>query len=85
MLRRVMISDYEIKLINKIIFEAIIHGGDSGGPYFTNEDDLISAINKLLDVECMMDKYEIREVDIEDDWGGTYPNIHQIVKKGELS
>lgn len=78
-----MISDYEIKLINKIIFEAIVHGGDSGGPYFTNEDDLISAINKLLDVECMMDKYEIREVDIEDDWGGTYPNIHQIVEKGD--
>lgn len=78
-----MISDYEIKLINKIIFEAIKHGGDSGGPYFTNEDGLISAINKLLDVECMMDEYEVREVDIEADWGRTYPGIHQIVEKGE--
>lgn len=80
-----MISNYEIKLINKIIFEAIKHGGDSGGPYFTNEYSLISAINKLLDAKCITDEYEVREVDIEDDWGGTYPNIHQIVKKGELS
>lgn len=44
---------------------------------------MISAINKLLDAECITDEYEVREVDIEDDWGGTYPNIHQIVKKGE--
>ena len=76
-----MISDCEIKLINKIIFEAIKHGGDSGGPYLTNEDGLVSKINNLLYVECMTDEYEVREVDIEDDWCGTYPNIHQIVEK----
>lgn len=76
-----MISEYEIKLINKIIFEAIKHGGDSGGPYLINEDGLISAINKLLDTECMTDEYEVLELDIEDSWGGTYPDIHQIVEK----
>ncbi len=81
MLRRVMISEYEIKLINKIIFEAIKHGGDNGGPYFINEDGLVSAINKLLDTECMTDEYEVREMDIEDGWGGTHPDIHQIVEK----
>lgn len=78
-----MINEHEIKLINKIIFEAIKHGGDSGGPYFTNKDGLISAINNLLNVECMTDEYEVREVDIEDSWGGTYPDIHQIVEKGK--
>lgn len=78
-----MISEYEIKLVNKIIFEAIKHGGDIGGPYFTNEDGLISAINKLLDIECLADEYEIREIKMEDNdciWSG----IHQIVEKGEL-
>lgn len=82
MLRRVMISEYEIKLINKIIFEAIKHGGDSGGPYFTNEDGLISAINKLLDIERVANEYEIQELTIEEGnniWSG----IHQIVKKGK--
>lgn len=76
-----MISEYEIKLINKIIFEAIKHGGDSGGPYLINEDGLISAIDNFLDLKCMTDEYEIREVDIEESWG-TYPGIHQIVEKG---
>lgn len=28
--------------INKIIEEAVIHGGDTGGAYFTNMDNLVS-------------------------------------------
>jgi len=75
-----MINDYEIKLINTIIFEAIKHGGDYGGPYFTNEDGLISAINKLLDIECMTDKYEIQEIDIKDEYR-IYLGIHQIERR----
>lgn len=78
-----MISEYKIKLINKIIFEAIKHGGDNGGPYLINEDELIYSINKLLDAECMTNAYEVREVDVEDDFGGIYPDIHQIVRKGD--
>ena len=73
-------SEYEIKLINKIIFEAIKHGGDSGGPYFTNEDNLISSINKLLDIECIADKYEVQEFTMKDN-DGIWPGIHQIVEK----
>ena len=75
-----MISDYEIKLINKIIFEAIKHGGDYGGPYFTNEDGLLSAINNLLGIESVADKYEIQEIDIEDECR-IYPGIHQIERR----
>lgn len=75
-----MISEYEIKLINKIIFEAIKHGGDSGGPYLINEDGLISAINKLLDTECMTDEYEVREFTIKQG-NIIWPDIHQIVEK----
>lgn len=31
-----------MKHINEIIEEAVFHGGDSGGPYFSNMDDLVS-------------------------------------------
>lgn len=39
----------EIKLINSIIEEAVIHGGDPGGPYFSNYDALKKAIMNWLD------------------------------------
>ena len=78
-----MISDYEITLINKIIFEAVKHGGDSGGPYLTNKDGLISAINELLNIKCMTDEYEIQEFEIEDD-DSIWPGIYQIVEKGVM-
>ena len=34
--------------LNSLIKEAIDHGGDSGGPYYSNPDDLINATNKIL-------------------------------------
>lgn len=34
--------------INKIIREAIDHGGDSGGAYFTNREKLKSAMGQLI-------------------------------------
>lgn len=37
-----------IEKLNRIIAEAIYHGGDAGGAYYTNRDDLIHAIRDLL-------------------------------------
>ena len=34
--------------LNDIIFEAVTHGGDSGGPYFSNQEDLEKTINNFL-------------------------------------
>lgn len=34
--------------LNRIIEEAILHGGDSGGPYYINKVDLIDAIKSFL-------------------------------------
>lgn len=34
--------------LNKIIEEAIIHGGDYGGAYFINKEELISEIKRFL-------------------------------------
>lgn len=33
--------------LNKIIEEAIYHGGDAGGPYCSNEEDLVEAMNRF--------------------------------------
>lgn len=36
------------RYFNNIISEAITHGGDTGGPYFVNEEGLKEAINNFL-------------------------------------
>ena len=48
----------EIELINKIIYEAIIHGGDSGGPYNINFEDLEKSVNNWLKFKNLTDEYK---------------------------
>ena len=38
----------ELSLINNIVEQAIYHGGDIGGPYFSNRDSLCEAMKKYL-------------------------------------
>ena len=38
----------ELSLINNIVEQAIYHGGDIGGPYFSNRDGLCEAMEKYL-------------------------------------
>ena len=65
----------EIKLINDIIAESIIHGADSGGSYEQNEENLTVAVNKWLRFKGISDKYILKErVDVGDGW-----HVHQIV------
>jgi len=47
------LKEIGIDLINKIIEEAIYHGGDPGGPYFCNEKRLEGAVRELSEaLEC---------------------------------
>lgn len=41
-------DEKEIALLNSIINEAVYYGGDSGGPYCTDPDDVISYMNEYL-------------------------------------
>ena len=43
-----MTIEKEISLINKIIAESIIHGGDDGGSYGSNRNWVVEAINEWL-------------------------------------
>ena len=40
-------TDILIDYINKIIEESVIHGGDAGGSYNTNEEDLVSIMTEF--------------------------------------
>lgn len=62
----------EIKIINKIIEEAVWHGADAGGSYDSNDVDLIAAINKWLIFKGLVNRYTVKEVITEDGFMQTY-------------
>ena len=43
-----MIDEKVIEWVNKIIHEAIEHGGDSGGAYFSNKECLVNTMKHFL-------------------------------------
>lgn len=69
----------EIKNINQIIIESVIHGADSGGSYDSNENNLINSINNWLELKDLKGKYEVKEVEVHIRKRLWF--IHQIVKK----
>lgn len=73
--------DKEIKLVNRIILEAIVHGADAGGSYAQNEEGLKRSITRWLKYKGFDDKYTIKEKDVEK-WQGDWPAL-QIVPKGK--
>lgn len=69
-----------INFINNIIIQAIIHGGDSGGPYCCNEKKLYNSIKQLIIQNNLEHDYEIAFLRV-DGYGDKFP---QIILKGEL-
>lgn len=71
----------ELRLLNKIIKESIDHGGDSGGPYLTNEKDLIQAMKDYIKYKNKQDIWNVEIVEVD----GYLPKIPQFVllAKGE--
>ena len=64
--------DLEVDIINNIIKTAIDHGGDIGGPYFSNKENLIQSIEFWIKFRCMNDSFEVRN----------YPNgLIKIVRR----
>lgn len=56
----------EIKLVNRIIAEAVWHGADSGGSYDQNEEELVKSIGEWLAFKGLCDKYTLKESENED-------------------
>ena len=49
--------DHEMKLVNQMIEEAVMHGGDSGGAYFTNGKKLNDAVLEWLKTRNLSEYY----------------------------
>lgn len=52
-----MNMDKVIEAINKVVYEAVDHGGDAGGAYFGNPDGLSDALCNLLFQLGVADEY----------------------------
>lgn len=70
----------EIRIINKIIFEAIVHGGDPGGPYYINEEDLLASMYRWINFRGLSEEYGVGNMSISTDHG-VYHYIPQIVRR----
>lgn len=68
-------AEEAIDVINKLIFESIIHGGDSGGPYCLNEENVLDAINEWIVHVHLSDKYTAKTILVY----ANYPAVPQIV------
>mgnify|MGYP003304588322 CR=1 FL=1 len=72
----------EIELLNKIIAYSIANGGDSGGPYFSCENDLYQILNDYIWYRNWQDGFIVKPQDValtHDNYKAIYPNIPQIV------
>ena len=65
-----------IKCLNKVLVEAIYHGGDGGGAYFTNEDALLKSLKELLECLNLTDVCKIYE-----DENNFMPQLKEILAK----
>ena len=71
----------EIRIINNIVVQAIIHGGDPGGSYDTNEENLVSVLNDWLECKNLFGKYVVI---IDDNVKGCASATPQIKKIGDI-
>ena len=72
----------EIELLNKIIAYSIANGGDSGGPYFSCENDLYQALNDYIWYRNWQDGFVVKPQDValtHDNYKAIYGNVPQIV------
>lgn len=76
--------EYEIELINNIIKESVIHGGDDGGPYFCNTREIINSINNWLIFHNLTNFYTIEYQKPYKTFEGYYNIIPKIVKKENI-
>ena len=73
----------EIELINEIIANAIIHGGDWGGPYEVNVENLVIAVNNWLREKGLRDSYHVVEAYYSQTLSTKYKYLENDAEIGE--
>ena len=77
-----MTSLEEIELLNKVIAYSIANGGDSGGPYFSCENDLYQILNDYIWYRNWQDSFTVKPQNVTlmyNNYKAIYYNIPQIV------
>ena len=71
----------EIKLINDIVLNAVMHGADAGGSYNSNMPGLTQSLNAWMESKGLTD-YVVQEIDVVFDNGRWLEvwNVPQIVE-----
>ena len=64
-----------VNILNKVIREAIMHGGDSGGAYFSNNKGLMESVEDLLVILSLDDDFQLSEVDRYGDYSSEHDAI----------
>ena len=72
----------EIELINNIIANAIIHGGDWGGPYDSNLENLVTAVNNWLREKGLKDSYHVVQADYQQTLTHTFKYLPNEIEDG---
>lgn len=49
----------EINVINEIVKQSVIHGGDAGGAYLSNEEMTVRYLQIWLEKKELSDKYKV--------------------------
>ena len=76
------ISLEEIEFLNKIIAYSIANGGDSGGPYFSCENDLYQILNDYIRYRNWQDNFVVKTQNVVltyNNYKAIYSDIPQIV------
>lgn len=71
----------EINVINEIVKQSVIHGGDAGGAYFSNEEMTVRYLQIWLEKKELSDKYKVitKEKSIKGSYiFNTFPKIVPI-------
>ena len=58
-----------IGILNNLIYESVKHGGDAGGAYYSNTENVLKAINEYLKFFHLEDSYVIKTMtEPNEDW-----------------
>ena len=58
-----------IEILNNLIYESVEHGGDSGGAYYSNTENVLKAINEYLKFFHLEDSCVVKtKTEPNEDW-----------------
>ena len=58
-----------IEILNNLIYESVEHGGDAGGAYYSNTENVLKAINEYLKFFHLEDSCVVKtKTEPNEDW-----------------